>query len=80
MTLEIKDYWRENPVEGALYVLVLVGALNWGLIGLGESGLVSQLVGSQETVDAVYLAVGAAGGVLLANDLGVITPFRDDEQ
>lgn len=78
MALELKEYWRENPVEGAAFALVLVGALNWGLIGLGEPGLVQQFVSEQSTVDAVYLAVGVAGLALTLNDLGVITPFRDD--
>ena len=42
--------------------LVLVGALNWGLIGLLNFNLVEQLLGLYPTiVKLVYLLVGAAG-------------------
>ncbi len=48
-------------------VLVIVGALNWGLVGVGslmgsEWNLVSMLLGSWPMVEAiVYVVVGIAG-------------------
>ncbi|MBT3835115.1 DUF378 domain-containing protein [Candidatus Peribacteria bacterium] len=43
-------------------VLVLVGAINWGLVGLFDFNLVSALVGSFPMIERiVYIAVGAAG-------------------
>lgn len=54
------------PLVGTL--LVIVGALNWGLVGLGgllgypEWNLVSMLLGSWPMVESVvYVLVGAAG-------------------
>lgn len=78
MTLELKDYWRENPVEGAVFVVILVGALNWGIVGLGMTGLVERVVSDQDTVETVYVVIGAAGVVTLANDVGLWPVFRDE--
>ena len=78
--VELKQYWRENPVEGALFVLVLVGAVNWGIIGLGMTSVVERVVSNPNTIDTVYVAVGAAGAVLLANDLGVVPVFRGEDE
>jgi hypothetical protein len=42
--------------------LVLIGALNWGLIGLLNFNLVEQLLGLYPAiVKLVYLLIGAAG-------------------
>lgn len=44
------------------FVLVVVGALNWGLVGLFNFNLVMMLFGSMPVVEkAVYVLVGAAG-------------------
>jgi len=51
-------------------ILVVVGAVNWGLVGLGmllgqNLNLVNLLVGSIPTLEAVvYLLVGVAGLVV----------------
>lgn len=43
-------------------VLVIVGALNWGLVGLVDLNLVNALVGSIPLLEkAVYIVVGLAG-------------------
>ena len=43
------------------YSLVVVGALNWGLIGLLDFNLVNALLGTWPNVEKlVYLLVGAA--------------------
>jgi len=52
-------------------VLVVIGALNWGLVGLGEFfggnwNVVNLLFGSWAWLDAlIYLLVGVAGVMLL---------------
>lgn len=52
------------------YYLVLIGAINWGLVGLGHFfgsnlNLVNLLFGTVPVVEfAVYLLVGAAGIML----------------
>ncbi|HSW90162.1 MAG TPA: DUF378 domain-containing protein [Patescibacteria group bacterium] len=43
------------------YFLVLVGALNWGLVGLFNVNLVMMLFGSMPTIErAIYVLVGVS--------------------
>jgi len=43
------------------YILVIVGALNWGLVGAFEFNLVSALLGSVPAIERiVYVLVGLA--------------------
>lgn len=43
------------------YTLVVVGALNWGLIGLLDFNLVSSLFGGMPTIEnVVYILIGVA--------------------
>lgn len=49
------------PVHKAAWVLVLVGALNWGAIGLFGINLVDRLLGSVPMLEKiVYILVGAS--------------------
>ena len=49
-------------------VLVIIGALNWGLVGAFQYDLVAELLGSYPTaMRAVYILVGLAGVVMLVN-------------
>lgn len=49
-------------------ILVIVGALNWGLLGAFEFNLVTALLGSWPTVErVVYVLVGLAAIVMLAH-------------
>ncbi|MHB9286533.1 DUF378 domain-containing protein [Halobacteriales archaeon Cl-PHB] len=58
---------RVNVLDWVSLLLVIVGALNWGLVGLGTLldanwNLVDLLLGSFPTIEAVvYLLVGLAG-------------------
>ena len=49
-------------------VLVVVGAVNWGLVGIAQFDLVAFLFGGQSAAlsRAVYILVGIAGVALLA--------------
>lgn len=48
-------------VHNIAAALVLIGALNWGLIGVFEWNLVSELLGSWPVVErVVYIVVGVA--------------------
>jgi uncharacterized membrane protein YuzA (DUF378 family) len=49
-------------------LLVVVGAINWGLVGLAQFDLVATLFGGQSAVISrvVYSLVGLAGITLLA--------------
>ncbi len=59
---------QKNSVAMAACILVLVGALNWGLVGLGwlaggvDWNVVHMLLGKWMKVEAiVYVLVGVAG-------------------
>lgn len=51
----------------AAWVLVIVGALNWGLVGVAKFNLVFALLGSWPMVErVVYVLVGVAAFAMLA--------------
>ena len=51
--------WTLNPIDWVFLVLTLIGALNWGLIGLFDFNLVAALFGAM-TVGAriIYTIIG----------------------
>jgi uncharacterized membrane protein YuzA (DUF378 family) len=53
---------RSEPVWLAL---VLVGAINWGLVGLFDWNLVSEIFGTGTVTDVIYVVVGFAGLMML---------------
>ena len=52
---------RFEPV--ALLVIVL-GALNWGMVGLFDTNVISEVFGSGTLTDVIYAVVGVCGLVL----------------
>ncbi|MFB6241796.1 MAG: DUF378 domain-containing protein [Candidatus Nanosalina sp.] len=51
-----------EQLDGLSLLLVIVGALNWGLVGAADFNLVSTLFGSGSVIArAVYVLVGLAG-------------------
>jgi uncharacterized protein len=53
---------RTEPVWLAL---VVVGAINWGLVGLFDWNLVAEIFGTGTVTDVVYAIVGVAGLMML---------------
>jgi uncharacterized membrane protein YuzA (DUF378 family) len=52
--------WK--PVDVVAYVLIIVGALNWGLVGFFNFNLVAWLFGEMSTISRIiYALVGLAG-------------------
>jgi uncharacterized membrane protein YuzA (DUF378 family) len=52
--------WK--PVDVVAYVLIVVGALNWGLVGFFNFNLVAWLFGEMSTISRIiYALVGLAG-------------------
>lgn len=48
--------------------IAIIGALNWGLIGIGQGNLVESLFGAGSAVTKViYILVGISGLMLLAS-------------
>ncbi|MDQ1276931.1 MAG: uncharacterized protein QG610_2510 [Euryarchaeota archaeon] len=55
-----------SKIKGISKLLVIIGALNWGLVGLLSLDLVALLFGKKSTVSKlVYILVGLSGAYLL---------------
>ncbi len=53
---------RFNALDWVAIVLVIVGALNWGLVGLFGFNLVNAIFGGVPVLEAiVYILVGLSG-------------------
>ena len=65
-----------KTIKLAALVLVVVGAVNWGLVGVAQFDLVAALFGGSEAALSrlVYTLVGAAGVVLAATTLASAAP------
>lgn len=51
-----------STADTVVFLLVVVGALNWGLVGLLNLNVVSMLLGTGTTLERlVYVLVGVAG-------------------
>lgn len=53
----------------AAFALVVIGAVNWGLVGLMNLNLVSTVLGMGMLEKLVYILVGASGVYLAATHL-----------
>jgi uncharacterized membrane protein YuzA (DUF378 family) len=47
------------------YVLVVFGALNWGLVGAFGIDVVSRLLGSSLAAKIVYILIGVSGIIMI---------------
>lgn len=56
--------------------IAIVGALNWGLVGLFNFNLVSFIFGASIFTQIIYIIVGLAGVWIALKDLNLI-PERD---
>ena len=52
-------------LEPLWLVLVVLGALNWLMVGLFDTNVVTEILGSGTASDVVYVTVGVAGLALL---------------
>jgi uncharacterized protein len=52
-------------MEPLWLALVVVGAINWGLVGLFEWNLVEEIFGTGTVTDVVYVVVGVAALMML---------------
>lgn len=62
-----------KPLRTVALVLVIIGAVNWGLVGLAGFDLVAALFGGSDAPlsRVVYSLVGAAGVALAALEVAV---------
>ena len=52
-------------LEALLLALVIIGALNWLMVGLFDTNVVTEIFGSGTASDVVYVIVGIAGIAML---------------
>ena len=54
---------RSRPLDWTALTLVIIGAINWGLIGLFRFDLVATLFGGMESAISrvIYVIIGLAG-------------------
>jgi uncharacterized protein len=45
--------------------LVIIGALNWGIVGLFGTNVVEEILGTGTAADVVYVIVGLSGLMML---------------
>ncbi len=65
-----------RPLHITALVLVIIGALNWGLVGLFQFDLVAAIFGGVNSPLSriIYVLVGLAGLVLLATSTAMYAP------
>ena len=52
---------KKSPIDWIAYILVIVGGLNWGLVGIAKFNLVEKILGSGTMLSSiVYDLVGLA--------------------
>ncbi len=57
---------RFNAVDWIAYFLVIIGGLNWGLVGLFDFDLVAKIFGEQSALArVVYVLVGVSALYML---------------
>lgn len=59
-----------SSVDWVAWVLVVVGALNWGLLGVTNLNLVGSILGTSALTQVVYILVGLAGLYMVWMALG----------
>lgn len=58
-------YMKMSTIDWVAWVLVVVGAINWGLLGAANLNLVETVVGSGSLSQVVYILVGLGGLYML---------------
>jgi uncharacterized membrane protein YuzA (DUF378 family) len=54
--------WTLNPVDWIALVLLIIGGLNWGLVGLFSFNLVTAIFGDMTVISRiVFILVGLSG-------------------
>jgi uncharacterized membrane protein YuzA (DUF378 family) len=55
--------------EPIALLIVVLGALNWGMVGLFETNVISDVLGTGTATDVVYAVVGVCGLILVPSVL-----------
>lgn len=71
---------RFNLIDWLAFVLVIVGAVNWGLVGIAGLDLVMLLFGSLPPLPNIVYAVVGLAGLYLAAALAMRATSRSMER
>jgi uncharacterized membrane protein YuzA (DUF378 family) len=52
-------------IEPLALLLVVLGALNWGMVGLVNTNVISEVFGTGTLTDVIYAVVGVCGLILI---------------
>lgn len=53
---------KYRPLDWAAFALIIIGAINWGLIGAFDFNLVAKIFGDASTIsNMIFILVGLAG-------------------
>ena len=56
-------------LEPIALLIVVLGALNWGMVGLFDTNVISDVFGGGTLTDVVYTVVGVCGLILVPRTL-----------
>ena len=56
---------KMSQVDWVAWVFVVLGAVNWGLLGVSRINLVESLVGTGALAQVVYILIGLSGVYVL---------------
>ena len=56
-------------IEPIALLIVVLGALNWGMVGLFETNVISDMFGTGTLTDVLYTIVGVCGLLLVPRTL-----------
>jgi uncharacterized protein len=73
---------RQLPLNFVTLALIILGAVNWGLVGLFQLDLVAAIFGGQDAVLArlVYIVMGASGLYHIVPLINSLSSDRDTTQ
>jgi uncharacterized membrane protein YuzA (DUF378 family) len=71
---EVNQMEMLKRFEPVALVLVIVGALNWGIVGVtdGDTNVLHDIFGSGTLLNVIYVVVGLAGLVFLPRLMDVL--------
>ena len=61
-----------NILRTTAYILVLIGAINWGLVGLMDIDLVALIFGEMTLLSRIVYSIVGVSGILL-----LLTTYKD---
>ena len=68
---------NSTALDYTLFALVIIGAINWGLIGLFRFDLVSFLFGSMSWLTRIVYGIVGIGGLYLCSVFGRIRSMNE---